>query len=409
MTRKKFICLVILFSFCSVFLTGCYDLNGIEQFSYAIAIGIDASDINIIKLSLQFTIATSSGGEGTTSQSSNSTVVSVDCDSIDSGINLINSYVGKQVNLSHCKAIVISEPVAVEGVSQYLYTLINNIQIRPDCNIIISRCNAKDFLENSTSSFESLPARYYETAIESSQYTGLAETTPIHKFYSYIEDDFREATAVLGGLLSENNQSSIENQPYINLDGNYKVNETPVSGENKIDNMGIAIFSGDKLVGEVNGLETISHLLLTNKLKKCVITISSPFKENRPISLFITSPKSTVQTVEIVNGSPYITTEVFLEANILSADNDSDYTSIGNLKIIEEYVNNYMQEQLSSFLYRTAKEFKSDVIGFGRHLRTKYLTEEKLNQISWSTLYPNSFFSCKVHCTVGSGYVISKD
>ena len=33
--------------------------------------------------------------------------------------------------------------------------------------------------------------------------------------------------------------------------------------------MGLAVFNKDQLVGELNGFESICHLIISNKLKKC--------------------------------------------------------------------------------------------------------------------------------------------
>lgn len=38
----------------------------------------------------------------------------IECNSIDSGINLLNSFISKRINLAHCKAFVFSETLAKE-------------------------------------------------------------------------------------------------------------------------------------------------------------------------------------------------------------------------------------------------------------------------------------------------------
>jgi spore germination protein KC len=68
--------------------------------AYVIAIGIDKGESNLLKISLQFATPSSSlNGESTGSSSdSESTVSSVECSTIDSGINLINSYISGKIN-----------------------------------------------------------------------------------------------------------------------------------------------------------------------------------------------------------------------------------------------------------------------------------------------------------------------
>ena len=107
MLKKIFVLIVILILF-PFSLYGCYDADDLEQLAYVVALGLDVGENNAIKLTLQFAAPTSSDGSGT-SQSEENTITSVDCSSIDAGIAIINSYISKKVNLSHCRIIVISE------------------------------------------------------------------------------------------------------------------------------------------------------------------------------------------------------------------------------------------------------------------------------------------------------------
>lgn len=191
--------ILILILLCSLFcLSGCYDARGIETFAYAVAIGIDKSGDNTIKLTFQFAVPTASDTSSSSSQSSDSTIIDIDCSTIDSGISLINSYISKKVNLSHCKAIIISETLAYEGISDYIDTLVNNVEVRPDCYIIISRCDAYSFLSNSTPTLESVPARYYELIVNSSDYTGYTEPLYLSNFYRNILTTSAQPIAILG-------------------------------------------------------------------------------------------------------------------------------------------------------------------------------------------------------------------
>lgn len=170
--KLKFFLILLILIVCLFTLCGCYDAQGLETLAYAVALGIDKGENNKIRLSLQIAILSNgSSGGSESSQSESSTITTVDCASIDSGLALINSYISKKINLSHCKAIIISEELATEGISEYLFTLVNNIEIRPDCNIIISRTKASEYLENSQPTLESISARYYEFTLNSSEYT----------------------------------------------------------------------------------------------------------------------------------------------------------------------------------------------------------------------------------------------
>ena len=195
----KYTILIFILLFSLFYLTGCYDARGIETLAYAVALGIDKGDNDTIKLTIQFAVPTSAGSTSASSaQASASTVVDVECSTIDAGISLINSYISKKVNLSHCKAIVISETLAYEGIEDYIYSLVNNVEIRPDCYLIISRCDAYYYLDNSTPTLESVAARYYELILNSSEYTGFTDSIHLFDFYNNILSTTSQPVAILG-------------------------------------------------------------------------------------------------------------------------------------------------------------------------------------------------------------------
>lgn len=51
---KKTIILTLILSIFVVILSGCYDAQSVDNYSYVIAIGLDKSDSQKLKLSLQF-------------------------------------------------------------------------------------------------------------------------------------------------------------------------------------------------------------------------------------------------------------------------------------------------------------------------------------------------------------------
>ena len=345
---------------------------------------------------------------GGSSQSQESTIQTIECATIDSGINLINSYISKKVNLSHCKAIVISESLASEGLSEHLYTIVNNIELRPDCNIIISRCDASKFLEESKPTLESISARYYELVLNSSEYTGYSENIALRDFYSDLLSSSSQAHAILGGINSSDSHNANYDLPLYDIEGSYKADDTPIKTPTGIENMGIAVFNGDKLIGELNGTETLCHLLITNDLDSSVITIPSPFKDNGIISLYVTQSKDTKNSVKLINTTPFIKSEIFIYANVLSMDEDLDYSNEENLKAIEEYCNVYLEQNVLSCLYKTSKEYKSDIFNFGSYVMKNYLTWDDWNDSDWLTNYENSFFKVKVNSTIQSGQLFTK-
>lgn len=403
MKSLKYLFLILILILFMFSLTGCTDASGIETMAYVVALGIDEGKENAIRLTLQ--IATLNNSEsGSSSQSSSSAISTVECATIDSGIALINSYISKEVNLSHCKAIIISESLAEKGLSEHIFTLVSNIQVRPDCNIIISRCDASDFLENFTPTLESVSARYYELILNSSEYTGYTANIYLSDFYSHILSTSSQATAILGGV---NTQSTHRTDSSDSLDDDYKADETPIETQNHVENMGLAVFRGDKLVGELTNMETLCHLMVTNELQNATITIPNPYDYSTNISLSIELAKDTESDVKLINGTPYITVKIYLNAYVASLDSSLDLADSDTLEAIKHNMDVYVNDKVSNYLYKTSKSLNSDIANFGRHIVKNYLTWEDWMKADWLSNYENSFFQVEINSSVISGYLFT--
>jgi len=403
---KKLLSLILIIVFCTFSLSGCYNSNNIDNLAYVVAIGFDIGEINNLKISFQIALTSDNDSSSDSSQSSNTVIHTIECATIDSGINLLNSYITKKVDLSNCKAVVFSEELAINGLSKYVYTLINKVQIRPDCNVVISKNNVEYFLENSKPTLENFSARYYETISNSSAYTGYTDNVNIDAFYLSIKDTLINPTAIISAVNESSLKNINPNLDNIDKDSSYVAGETPVSNTDDLENMGLAVFFADTLVGELNGIETICHLIVTNRLKTCNITIPNPLTENENIDLSLNLKHNTKNKVNLVNGSPYINTNISIEAKILSINNDSEYLNKTNLEKIEESVNKYLEIKISDYLYKTSKEFGSDIVGFGKFAVSKFLYWDDWVDYNWLNNYKNSFFTVNVNTNIKSTYML---
>ena len=91
-----------------------YTSRKLGNIAYVLALGIDVGEKAKIKISAQFTKSASiSPGNGSSGEdASNIVLVSGEADSIFSALNLLNSYIGKEINLSHCALYIFSEEFA---------------------------------------------------------------------------------------------------------------------------------------------------------------------------------------------------------------------------------------------------------------------------------------------------------
>lgn len=383
-------------------LSGCYSVQSIDDLTYVIALGIDKGKNNTLALTVQFTFPTSS--ESASGEAAPTIVNTVECASINSGITLLNSYTSKEINLSHCKIIVFSEELAVSGIGEEIFTLSNQVEIRPDSNIIISKSTAKEYIENSKPELENLVAKYYELNLFSQEYAGFTENISISNFFNKLNTTSIEPTAILGNGNKLNLPSSNNSKDELDI----VAGELPITEyERESENLGIAVFKDDKMVGELTAIETMLHLILTNNFESGIITLNHPLKENSTIDIALYSHKKTNIDAKLINGSPFATIEVFLNSRLLSVDKNSGDFDADEIKELESLINSYLENAILNYLYKTSKEFESDIDGIGQSLLTKFKNSKEWNNYNWPQNYKNTFFKVHVNTNIKSSFLLS--
>jgi hypothetical protein len=150
------------------------------------------------------------------------------------------------------------------------------------------------------------------------------------------------------------------------------------------------------------------HLIITNNLKVATISIPSPFDQQKTVDLSISLNSKPKKSIKFINNLPYIIADININANILSIDSNINYLDEENINLVQEYANNYMKTNINSYLYKTSKEYKADIAGFGNYARKYYLTIDDWNNSDWQNNYQNAFFNVNVQTIVQSSSLFNK-
>ena len=231
-----------------------------------------------------------------------------------------------------------------------------------------------------SNSGENFSSRFYEYIVNSADYTGYSEKITFEEFASKINSPYEDCDAI-----------------YTNVDNQ------------SIQNAGLAIFKNDKMVGTATALDSISHLILTNELKESLITIPSPFKNDDFIDLEIKNNKNSRINVEMINNTPFITTDIFLHANIKTSGKNFDYTNNENIKIVNDYANDYIEKIILNYLYKLSKDYNADIIGFEKILSKKCLTDSELKKYQFNKVFKDSYFKSNVNLQIESTNLFTKE
>jgi spore germination protein KC len=387
--------------------SGSYNYFNIDNLAFVDAIAIDLADNDNLKVSFQFTKPTSVS-DASSSDSQSTIINTVEAISITSAINLMNGYVGKELNLSHCKLIVFSEKIAINGVSDIVYTLMNNIQIRPSSNVVISKVDAKYYLESSDPSLENLSTKYYQIFPESSNYTGYLSNVTIGEFFNALVSKTSNPCAILGGITASDDNLSLYASTNPENSADIKSNETSISGERESENIGLAVFNGDKLVGELTAMDSICYSSINNDIDGFLITIPDPEDSEKYLDIYLFNNFKTTTKVDILNGTPYITINCKFSGKFYSITESSNYLDTEYLEAVSTASSEYMKTQISNYLYKTSKELKSDINGFGNSALSCFTTVGDFENYDWLGNYENAFFDVNVESNICSSFLLSE-
>lgn len=380
-----------------------YTYDNIDNLAYVIAIGIDSADNNNLRVSFQFTDTSTYSSDGESGES-NAIINTVEAQSLESSVNMLNSYIGKNINLAHCKVIVFSEQIAKKGLSDYIYSLINNSQVRPSANIVISKCEANYYLKNSISKSEKVITKYYDIFTNSSGYTGYISDVTLGEFFNQITDKTRSPVAILGGV----NTNTFDNAPGNEDASSILANNSTIVGERGSENIGLAVFKGDILVGELTALESLCHSIIDNEANTFLLSIPNPQDNKNTIDLSVSEYKKTAIDVNVSNGSPYIKIDVFLNAEILSINTGTNYLENSYLEEISNSTNSYVASRISDYLYKTSTNFKTCINDFDKYAVKSFMTNSDWNSYDWTNAYTDSIFDVSVHTSVNSSMLLTE-
>jgi spore germination protein KC len=348
------------------------------------------------------------GGGGGEGGGASTVVLSVETYAPAPMVNLFNTVIARQISLSHTRAFVFSEELAREGIGKWFLPFARYREVRGNTQIFVCRGKAKDFIEKNKPSLEINPTKQFEFIANLSRRNGLYPSIQFENFYSEIKARAIEASAPLvavheGGL--ESARPGVSKGGDIAL-GKYIAGEVPISGGNKVQAIGTAVFHGDKMAGYLNGQETRYYLMLRGRFDQGFTSIPDPFagepvQENAYIGFQIHQERKPKYTTHIdEDGNVSIDVEIFLEPEIIASTSSVSFESPDLKTVLEETFSKYIEQGCNTLVKRTQEEFKSDIFGFGYQVKHNFWTIPPWEEFKWLERYPDAQVNVTVHTRI---------
>lgn len=455
---KWFIIIITVIIFLYAFSSSYYSQN-IDHLDYVIALGIDRiPDSDNLSVTFEFANL-GSFSENASSEQTEPIINTIVAPTIPNAITIMNAYIGKQLNLSHCKVIAFSKDFAKTGILDEISFLTHDIQIRPTTNVVVTDCNTADYLKHSTSSLEQVLTKYYDIFPTSSEYTGYTSNIPLGKFYENLLNKNSGSVAILGSLVKNADQknenqtndsnsqvssaqnTSLEDKPSSessDKNNNSKKEGTSTEMENKTtitktvqnnkpdyqsfnpkfaisegdrgaENMGLAVFKDDRYIGDLSTIETLCYSLLKDEVDNFVLTISNPLDESEKVDIKVGDLSQLKTDIDVSNDNPIINIKFNLTAEVINVLNNEHLPYDKTLEKLNSGLKDYLTAEFKSYLYKTSREYKSDINEFYKIAKRKFLTNSDFSNYDWARKYENAEFNVEFNKDIISTLIIRQN
>ena len=302
------------------------------------------------------------------------------------------------------------------GIKNEVSLLLHNTQIRPTTNIVISEEEAHNYIKNSVSSLEEVLTKYYDVFPTSSKYTGYTSDVPLGTFYETMLNKNTGTVAIYGKeskvTKEKQNSSKSENDStksssnkkektssdddetsWINKNNEKDSiieNNAILNGDRGTINVGLAVFKNDKFVGTLSPEETLWYSLLKNEVDKFLVSIDNPNNENEKIDISLNSLSSVYFDVDVSSNTPKINIKFNLNGKIIN--NTKQISIYKENNAINDNLKKYLENKILDYLYKSSKEYNSDIECFYKIAKKEFLTNTNLDNYNWEEKYKNAEF-----------------
>ncbi len=411
---KRVFLVTVCAAFLLNFLTGCYDSREIDDWAYVIAIGMDKGKTHALKITLKFAVPKNIGGAESKGQGGgggdgSTTDITLESPTLFSGLNMANNIISRQINLFHAKVIVFSKELAEDEIFERMITAFpRTINVRPEVFILVARDSAEEYVKGIQLQFEVNPTKFYELAYTTSHYTGFIAPITLRDFILRLKSYDRQPVGILAGVSRYKSSEDFDPQRTTNLEkgrafpleGDYFAGDIPKVSENKTEVMGLAVFDGARMVGELDGAETGLYLMVTGEFRSAYMTHPDPLVENSYVILNVNQGRKPVHSVKMSDGKPEISVKIMLEADIQVIQSGKNYESLEMKPLLQRTYEKFLEEGITRFLYKTSEEFHSDICGFGKSLKKRFLTWKEWEEFNWLSRYKDASFSVEVELKI---------
>lgn len=336
---------------------GCQSNAEIDDYSYAMMIGVDKSeDTGDYIFTYRVILPQAFAGEGKAKDEDKAKLISVRAASLSESFKKVSLAMNRRLNATHIVGFVFSEQAARDGIYSIVSVMNKSVLFRNSVMLVVCEDSARSFIEQNKAPFEVFPSRWTESLRDNQAHSGEYFVNDAREFYRRL----REANSASALTMAS-------------------------SKEGEARAIGSAVFVDWKMVGRLTGEESFGGVVL-QKILRVPIAVHDPTDTSKTYSFGV---RTFLPTIRVQVQDDHMTADVVIggTAELMEmAESSGELDGDELYPILEAQLERVIERAVSSYLAQT-KSWGADAVGLCNHYRGQCTSWQEWLALDWQTLY----------------------
>lgn len=158
--------------------------------------------------------------------------------------------------------------------------------------------------------------------------------------------------------------------------------------------------------GTLSAEETLCYALLKDEVDKFLVSIDNPFEQNKKIDVSVVALSSSKLDIDVKNDKPKINVKLNLRGKVISEPDNLSLSYDETLDKLNAIFKDSLSKKITNYLYKTSKEYDSDINEFYRTAKRKFKTTSDFDNYNWAQKYKDAEFNVELNDNMISSLLI---
>lgn len=366
-------CFVFILIIPLIFTTSCWSRREIESLGFVMGLGISKTEGGLYSVVAQVANPSSLVSENPSGKDIY-TIMKSEGITVFDALRNMSTISKRRLYIAHINSVIIDESIAKDGLGEGIGFLVQDMEVRLEMNVFISKIPPKDILDTPN----------YLRLIPS---IGLSTITKNLKANNkiYVADLHETLEAV--------------NNPVINYVTALVEKQEPPS-KNELPELkltSIAIFDHDKLEEYLDLEEGQAYNIITNNFENGLIAFEYAITNDKIIIEVLESKTKIVPTYGA--GKVSFNIEVDIKGNLTERVPKTEISKV-DIELLQEQFNKVIEDKLKYAFSNAQKKYEIDYFNLSKDFFRKYPKEFKALKNDWNKVFSNADISVKVKSNI---------